>query len=552
MKVFLSGTGRRVPVRIVALVALFVVALSGAPANAATTPTTNAEPAATGLNWQDTKEITTSGQQSYHPILRSSANGAQTHLLWMEDGTGTNAPWQVNYSSSTDQGRTWSSKTTLFSVIDKRSSTITAVAMAVDSQNRVHALWSARDKQRNPHIYYSRSDANGVWPSPLKVVQVAQTSGGKDPYSDSQNIDIAVDPDVANLVHVVWKGANGASRTSNWGIYYANSTDGGQSWGNFTSVSTLAQGVSGYGYWFEPNVLAEPSGNALVVWAGKGGSGVQSNYGTWDKTTSKMTWKYAVSAPNRDQVDTYGHNMALARDPRTGLIHMAYQSFNVSGGTTRGVAYAVWDSQSKEWAGPKRIAEGSSNTFFAGEPTIAVDTTSKVYIAYSWRDGTAGHGTRVTASADGGANFKTQTNNQISTEFSHHASLRFVAGQEGHDWLQVAYAARPGSSTNYDIFFARAKADSVVVPPTITTVTPAQGSTQSETIIRVKGTGFAPGLTVTLGTTTLTDVLVDTSDNATFFYATVPAGIAPGVYDLIVTNPDGGKVIKMGAFTVTS
>ena len=50
-----------------------------------------------------------------------------------------------------------------------------------------------------------------------------------------------------------------------------------------------------------------------------------------------------------------------------------------------------------------------------------------------------------------------------------------------------------------------------------------------------------------LGATPLTSVtLVD----ATTLTATVPWGIAPGTYDLTVTDPDGGSGSLSGAFTV--
>ncbi|NUN15497.1 MAG: IPT/TIG domain-containing protein [Myxococcales bacterium] len=63
-------------------------------------------------------------------------------------------------------------------------------------------------------------------------------------------------------------------------------------------------------------------------------------------------------------------------------------------------------------------------------------------------------------------------------------------------------------------------------------ITPTTGSNDQATTVTVLGAGFATGLTARIGPNSLQDVTIN-SDKA--FTATVPSGITPGVYSLIVS-----------------
>ena len=93
-----------------------------------------------------------------------------------------------------------------------------------------------------------------------------------------------------------------------------------------------------------------------------------------------------------------------------------------------------------------------------------------------------------------------------------------------------------------------------VSTPTCGAITPASGPNDRDTAVTIIGTGFATDLTgtipptVTLGATPLTAV---TFVNDTTLSAMVLAGMTPGLYTVIVTNPDTGSANLPGAFTVT-
>ena len=61
-----------------------------------------------------------------------------------------------------------------------------------------------------------------------------------------------------------------------------------------------------------------------------------------------------------------------------------------------------------------------------------------------------------------------------------------------------------------------------VVPPTVTSVSPNNGSTSGGTAVTITGTNFVSGATVTFGCAAATNVVVVSSTSIT---ATTPAGV---------------------------
>lgn len=80
--------------------------------------------------------------------------------------------------------------------------------------------------------------------------------------------------------------------------------------------------------------------------------------------------------------------------------------------------------------------------------------------------------------------------------------------------------------------------------PTITSVSPAQGTVGTE--LTIVGTDFRAGASVSVGGTNADSVQVA---GATTVYARVPVGVTAGQsYDVVVTNSDGTKATRAAAF----
>jgi hypothetical protein len=80
-------------------------------------------------------------------------------------------------------------------------------------------------------------------------------------------------------------------------------------------------------------------------------------------------------------------------------------------------------------------------------------------------------------------------------------------------------------------------------------ISPDTASSASETTVTVRGAGFQGVPTLNLGSYALNNV---TRSSSTQITAVVPAGLPPGVYDLILTNPDGNTVLLAQAFSASS
>ncbi|MFO0579081.1 MAG: hypothetical protein U1A78_34185 [Polyangia bacterium] len=99
----------------------------------------------------------------------------------------------------------------------------------------------------------------------------------------------------------------------------------------------------------------------------------------------------------------------------------------------------------------------------------------------------------------------------------------------------------------------------VVASPTLTltTATPAFGSPAQNTAVSIAGTGFVSTPRAYLATnggsagTSAAALSAVTFRSGSSLTAVIPAGLAPGSYDLIVVNPDGSFGLKSKVFTVT-
>ena len=85
----------------------------------------------------------------------------------------------------------------------------------------------------------------------------------------------------------------------------------------------------------------------------------------------------------------------------------------------------------------------------------------------------------------------------------------------------------------------------IAPPPTVSVVTPSSGPDVGGTALTISGTGFAPGATVTVGSTPATGVTVV---NGTTITATTPAH-APASVGVTVVNADGQSGTRADAFT---
>ncbi len=82
----------------------------------------------------------------------------------------------------------------------------------------------------------------------------------------------------------------------------------------------------------------------------------------------------------------------------------------------------------------------------------------------------------------------------------------------------------------------------------VTSISPASASNARNTDVVILGTGFEPGAEVSIGAT----IIGVTDTEPQRIRASIPSGLTPGTYDLIVSVPSGASTILQNGFTVTT
>lgn len=126
----------------------------------------------------------------------------------------------------------------------------------------------------------------------------------------------------------------------------------------------------------------------------------------------------------------------------------------------------------------------------------------------------------------------------------------YLWDESGNDWtllpsnLDLVSKTVSTTITTLGIYSLRGQPGNP--PPTILAVEPVEGDNTIDTQITVSGTNFLDNSFVRIGEWYLPGVHFVSTSTLT---GTIPAGLDPGTYDLVVENPDGQSATLSDAFT---
>ncbi|HVP57264.1 MAG TPA: T9SS type A sorting domain-containing protein [bacterium] len=187
----------------------------------------------------------------------------------------------------------WSADTCLAAEADSSSLALgNATKIAVDSQGRIHVVWSD-DRYRQQEIFYKRCEG-GIWGPDTRLTEMGNSS-----------VTPAIAVDTMDGLHVVWCD----NRTGSWGIYYKH-YDGV----NWSDDQWLAWAGIGLGY---PAIAVDRNDNVYVVW--------QYNIPTGSSVIYMKRFDGSAWGPDQKVADTSypDHAPAVAADV-TGNIHVVW------------------------------------------------------------------------------------------------------------------------------------------------------------------------------------------------------------------------------------
>jgi hypothetical protein len=299
-------------------------------------------------DWTPAKRLTWTSGWSWRPAIAVDS-GDHIHIVWSDDTSGNH---EIFYRKSTDGGTTWSAPKRLTT----NWGTSENPSIAVDSSDTIHVVWEDSSTGYEEIFYRQTTDEGTTWSAAKRLTWTA---------GSSEVPDLAVDS--SGAIHVAWQD----DTPGNDEIFYKKSTDGGASW---TSVKRLTW-TSGASW--RPDIAIGQGQAISAIW----GDDTTAQYeyeiyykrstdggASWDPV-KRLTWTAGTSDGADMAIDSSNGVHIVWRNYSQGQGNLYYKQ-STDGGTT-------WSSNKKlDWSGIP----------FA--PALAIDSAKTIHLV--WQDHKSG------------------------------------------------------------------------------------------------------------------------------------------------------------------
>ncbi|NOZ05028.1 MAG: exo-alpha-sialidase [Chloroflexi bacterium] len=338
-----------------------------------------------------------------------AGSGGKVYVVWEESAGGT-ADTDIMFASSADGGTSWA--TPVQAVFDVSSSYQRTPVLALDSAGTLYVAWEEQ-KGGNGDIYVTRSTDGGAgWGYGVRV--------NDDSTTRDQTLPTLV-AGTAGHLYLAWSDA----RNGNDDIYFASSTNSGQSWSTNVKVNSDI-GSTGQ---TEPSLARDGLGNLHLAWrdlrngdadiyyarSTNGGANWQTNRRVNQDDPGALQYLPAVSA------DDAGRVFVSWRDNRDGA-HNIYAARSEDGGA--------------HWLSESRVNDDAPTGSFHDTPVLTFGGGQR--LALVWRDSRTGSPDIYGAVSNNrggtwGTNFRLNDDGGVASQY------RPVLAIDGGSGLHVAW-----------------------------------------------------------------------------------------------------------------
>ncbi|UCE74295.1 MAG: exo-alpha-sialidase [Methanomassiliicoccales archaeon] len=418
----------------------------------------------------------------YNPSLAVDDAGF-IYLVWVDE---RNRNPDIYFAKSTDGGNTFSTNK---KVNDDPGRIVGqyAPSIAIDGAGKIYIVWMDERKIDNPYkidnpdIYFARSTDGGntfstnkkinddfgtseqIYPcivttgiNKIYIVWTDLRNGDRDIYF-TKSLDSGynflsnrkVNDDVVNatqdkpsiavespsIIYITWMD----NRNGNYDIYFAKSTDGG----NTFSVNKKVNDDVGNEGQYEPSMIVDNSGIIYIAWT----DNRNGNYNIFfaKSTNGGNTFSANKRVDDDDIADAGQYEPSLAVDSG-GNIYIAWMD-------NRNGNYDIYFTKSTDggntFSADKKINDDVGSAY-QSSPSIAVDGAGNIYI--TWRDNRNSDSDIYFANSMNGGNTFSGNKRVIDDVSGAHQTAPSIAVDSASNIYIVWEDKRNG---NYDIYFAK-------------------------------------------------------------------------------------------------
>jgi len=405
---------------------------------------------------------TTGDFLSRFPKIVAYDNGI-LYSAWLQGKT--LVPYEVCFSKSTDNGRTWngSAQDFMISANDGEGSLVSGerpLDMAISSTGDVFIVWAESLTNVGHEIMLLRStDGGTTWDGSSSDFSISFGGGPR-------ALEPAIAVDINDNLHVVWHQRPNTDTTE---ILYGFSSDNGVTW-----TSQMADRVISYpdgAHANYPEIAVDVLNNVYVVWAERVDptdiNSASIHYGKLNSGDTQFNCEladYTTALPHRSATTP---QIAIGPD---NSIHVVFEGRNDIGGSFKG---AIYYSKSVDggvnWTGlvsETFVDRDAMDDTTASDPTVTVTSQGDIAVSYCNFDlSSLGQTeTRLSLSFDGGA---TWTGNTTGEEIVGHweetgddrpgynPHMCLSAGDTLHVVWNEDCMDEGGSSGYYEIMYSR-------------------------------------------------------------------------------------------------